>query len=399
MSGIKKYFGPSTLVAAAFIGPGTVTMCTLAGNAYGYELLWALLFSTIATIILQEMAARVGLVTQEGIGARVREEKNNGFIGIVLFVLVIGAVLIGNAAYEAGNIGGAIMGADLVITDFGGWAVILGAVSYVLLFFGSYKYIERFLIGLVLMISMAFCITAFLVRPPITEILSGFVPSVNQDVDWLIVIALVGTTVVPYNLFLQASLVNKKYKSTEQLSDLRIENAVAITLGGIVSMLIVIVAAATKGSITEIKNAGDMAIQLEPLLGNTAKYGIGLGLLAAGLSSAITAPLAAALAARELFGWDESEKNWKFRAVWMSVLGVGVLFSFFGFKPIGVIKFAQIMNGLLLPIIASYLFYLVNKKKILGKYTNGTLSNVLSGFIVLVTICISIRTFILLLNY
>ena len=398
MSGIKKYFGPSTLVAAAFIGPGTVTMCTLAGNTYGYELLWALLFSMIATIILQEMAARVGLVSQEGLGIRVREEKNNGFIGLVLFVLVIGAVLIGNAAYEAGNIGGAIMGADLIVADFGGWAVVLGIVSFVLLYFGSYKYIEGFLIGLVLMISLAFCITAFLVQPSITGILSGFIPSFNQGVDWLVVIALVGTTVVPYNLFLQASLVNKKYTSTDQLMDLRIESTVAITLGGIVSMLIVIVAAATQGSITEIKNAGDMAIQLEPLLGDTAKYGIGVGLLAAGLSSAITAPLAAALAARELFGWGNSEKDWKFRAVWMSVLGVGILFSFFGFKPIAVIKFAQVMNGLLLPIIAIYLFYLVNKKDILGKYTNGLLANLFSGFIVLVTICISVRTFILLLT-
>jgi len=105
VSGIRKYFGPSTLVAAAFIGPGTVTMCTLAGNQYGYELLWALLFSTLATIVLQEMAARIGLVTQDGLGAIVKKERSKGFIGLVLFVLVLGAVLIGNAAYEARSYG------------------------------------------------------------------------------------------------------------------------------------------------------------------------------------------------------------------------------------------------------------------------------------------------------
>jgi NRAMP (natural resistance-associated macrophage protein)-like metal ion transporter len=83
VSGIKKFFGPSTLVAAAFIGPGTVTMCTLAGNKYGYELLWALLFSTLATLILQEMAARIGLVTQDGLGTIVKAEKSKGILGLV----------------------------------------------------------------------------------------------------------------------------------------------------------------------------------------------------------------------------------------------------------------------------------------------------------------------------
>lgn len=398
MSGIRKYFGPSTLVAAAFIGPGTVTMCTLAGNQYGYELLWALLFSTLATIVLQEMAARIGLVTQDGLGAIVKKERSKGFIGLVLFVLVLGAVLIGNAAYEAGNIGGAIMGADLMVPGFNAWVLIIGIISFMLLYFGSYKYIERFLIGLVLLISTAFLITAFLVGPSWGKIFSGLIPSFNGEVDWLIVIALVGTTVVPYNLFLQASLISKKYSSIEQLKDVRIENAVAIILGGIVSMMIVVVAASTHGELAEVKNASDMAVQLEPLLGNGAKYGIGLGLLAAGLSSAITAPLAAALAARELFGWSKDEKDFKFRAVWITVLGIGLLFSTFGFKPIAVIKFAQVMNGLLLPIIAVYLLYMVNQKTILEEYVNKLWQNIIGGIIVLITLMISARTFILLFS-
>jgi Mn2+/Fe2+ NRAMP family transporter len=398
VSGIKKFFGPSTLVAAAFIGPGTVTMCTLAGNKYGYELLWALLFSTLATLILQEMAARIGLVTQDGLGTIVKTERSKGFLGVVLFILVLGAVLIGNAAYEAGNIGGAILGADLILSGFDYWALVIGLVSFLLLFFGKYKNIEGFLIGLVLLISFAFLITVFLVGPSLSEIFAGFIPSFDSEVDWLIVIALVGTTVVPYNLFLQASLVSKKYSSVSQLRDLRIENAVAIILGGLVSMLIVIVAASTHGELVEVKNASDMAVQLEPLLGAGAKYGIGIGLLAAGLSSAITAPLAAALAARELFGWSRDDKDWRFRATWMVVLGIGIFVSLFGFKPIPVIKFAQVMNGLLLPIIAVYLLYLVNQRRILKEFTNTLLLNLLGGFIVLITIVISTRTFLLLFS-
>lgn len=383
-------------MAAAFIGPGTVTMCTIAGNQYGYELLWALLFSVIATVVLQEMAARIGLVTQRGLGETIKKEKEKSILGFVLFVLVLGAVLIGNAAYEAGNIGGAILGADLIVADFKAWALIIGGVSFFLLYFGSYRYIEGFLIALVFLISLAFCITAVMLKPPILEIISGLAPSFSGDIDWLIVIALVGTTVVPYNLFLQASLIHKKYKTPDELRDLRIENTISIVLGGVVSMLIVIVAASTRGSLGDIKSASDMAIQLQPLLGSNAKYGIGIGLFAAGLSSAITAPLAAALAARELFGWQKNEKEWRFRSVWMIVLGLGILFSFFGFKPIAVIKFAQIMNGLLLPIIAMYLFYLANKRQLLGSYVNGLVRNIISTIIVLITIMISVRTFILL---
>ncbi len=392
MNAISKYFGPSTLVTAAFIGPGTVTVCTLAGVRHGYILIWALLFSILATILLQEMAARIGLVTQQGLGAAIRKEKSKGILGLLMIFLVFGAILVGNAAYEAGNIGGAVLGADLVFSGVNFWAIILGVLSFALLFFGKYKWIENFLIALVLLISLSFLLTAFLVAPPIGEILKGFVPSLSLEQDWLTIMALIGTTVVPYNLFLQASLISKKYKNAYELKDLRIENAVAIVLGGVISIMIIIVAAASRGQVSDIGNASDLAVQLQPLLGAGAKYGIAIGLLAAGLSSAITAPLAAALVARELFDWGNDDTDWRFRGVWMLILLIGVSFSLMGFKPIMVIKFAQIMNGVLLPIIAVYLLYLVNQKALLGEATNTFLQNILGSFVVFITLVISLKT-------
>ncbi len=388
----KKYLGPSTLVTAAFIGPGTVTVCTIAGVEYGYNLIWPLLFSIIATIILQEMAARIGLITQDGLGAAIRKERSKSILGLVMMILVLGAVLVGNAAYEAGNIGGGVLGMDLIAGEFSGWPVILGGLSFLLLYFAKYKWVERFLVGLVLLISLSFLVTAFLVSPSLTEILKGCIPSFSAETDWLRVIALIGTTVVPYNLFLQASLISKKYKKVEDLHQVKIENAIAIILGGIISILIVVVSAASGGEVSDVSSAADLAIQLQPLLGDSAKYGIALGLLAAGLSSAITAPLAAALVAREIFGWDKNDKGWKYRSVWMIILGIGVAFSLLGFKPIIIIQFAQVMNGLLLPIIATYLLYLVNKKELLYGYVNSNIQNILGALVVIVTLLLSGKT-------
>jgi len=387
----KDYLGPSTLVTAAFIGPGTVTVCTLAGANHGYTLLWAMLFSIFATIVLQEMAARIGLITQKGLGHAIRTEAGGGIKKYLLILLVVSGILIGNAAYEAGNISGGILGLELFFS-FRYWPIILGSFCFALLFWGKYKLIEKLLIGLVLLISVCFIITAILIQPNLIEIFSGFVPRSIDTSEILIIIGLIGTTVVPYNLFLHASIVSEKWKSEADLSKLRMENRVAILLGGLISILIIIVAAGMQERNIEISSAADMAIQLEPLLGSYAKFFMAMGLFAAGITSAITAPLAAAYAARGLFNWDENTKNVKFRMVWMSILSIGVVFSSLGIKPISIIKFAQVTNGILLPIIAAYILYLVNKKSLLGVYKNSSYQNVLGAIVILITLALSFRT-------
>ena len=127
---MKKIFGPSTLVAAAFIGPGTLTTCTLAGVQSGYTLLWAMLFAIIATIVLQEMAARLGFATQEGLGEAFNKQFSKGIARYVVFFLVIGAILIGNAAYEAGNISGGVLGLDVLVGESWIWPISSGCLLF-----------------------------------------------------------------------------------------------------------------------------------------------------------------------------------------------------------------------------------------------------------------------------
>jgi len=299
--------------------------------------------------------------------------------------------LIGNAAYEAGNISGGVLGLHLMVGELKILPLVLGGISFLLLYFGKYKLIENLLISLVILMSLCFLVTVIIVQPDFGAITRGFVPSGIND-HFLLIMGLIGTTVVPYNLFLHASTISKKWDENATLKDVRIENAVAIILGGLISMLIVITAAASQGQIEAVTSAKDLATQLEPLFGTTAKWAMGLGLLAAGLSSTLTAPLAAAYAAQGLFGWEKGEKNAKFRAVWILILSIGVLVAMTELKPVLIIKFAQITNALLLPLVAVYLLYISNSKKILGDYTNSIVINIMGFIVIAITILLSFKT-------
>ncbi|RMG22167.1 MAG: divalent metal cation transporter [Bacteroidetes bacterium] len=389
---MKRFFGPSTLVAAAFIGPGTVTICTLAGVQTGYELLWAMLFATLATIVLQEMAARMGFVTRQGLGEALNTHFSRGIARYVVFFLVIGAILIGNAAYEAGNISGGVLGIDLIVGEYKLWPLVIGGLCFALMYWGTYKWIERILIGLVLLMSLCFLLTAVMVRPGLGELLRGFVPGQLSGDHFLLALGLIGTTVVPYNLFLHAATISKKWGKDASLKDVRIENSVSILLGGFISSLIIITAAGSASAVGEVSTARDLAVQLQPLFGQSANWLMGAGLMAAGVSSALTAPLAAAFAARGLFGWPDEETHPKFRAVWMLILLIGVLVAITDVERVLIIKFAQVTNALLLPFVAAYLLFMANSRKVMGRYTNGWLSNGLGTLVILITLLLAGRT-------
>jgi Mn2+/Fe2+ NRAMP family transporter len=382
------------VVAAAFIGPGTVTTATLAGAGYGYTLLWALTFSLLATLILQEMAARLGLVTGEGLGEAVRRRFSRPAARLLAVSLVIAAIAFGNAAYETGNLLGAALGAEAV---WGGgarfWAVAAGLAAYLLLRTGSYAIVEKVLIGLVALMSVAFLATAVLVRPPLDLLLRGlFVPTIPDGTGMLYIAGLVGTTVVPYNLFLHASAVRERWSGPEDLPAARLDLGVSILVGALVSMAIVATSAAMAGPEgPEVRSAADMAIQLEPLLGPWARYFFAAGLLAAGLTSGITAPLAAAYATAGALGWPRDLRDGRLRAVWMLVLAAGILFAGLGVRPVPAILFAQVANGVLLPAIAVFLLLAVNDRRWMGERVNGVLMNVAGAVVVVVALLLGLR--------
>lgn len=393
-----KNIGPGALVAAAFIGPGTVTTCTLSGASYGYTLLWAMLFSTIATIVFQEMASRVGIVTQMGLGEALRERyKHKKGILIFVIILVISAIFIGNIAYETGNITGGAMGTNLIFSEISipWWGVIVGAVALALLASGSYKVVEKILMALVIIMSVVFISTAIVSQPDWGGVLKGlFVPAVpNEENAWLTVAGLIGTTVVPYNIFLHCSASAQKWKDRSQIKTARWDTIISIGLGGIISMMIIIAAANPSLAGQEITSAGDMAKAMQPLLGDWAKYFFGIGIFSAGLTSAITAPLSAAFATSGILGWGSDMKKLRFKAIWLVVLAVGVVLAAVGLtsSPTEMIIIAQAANAVILPIIAILLTIVVNDKKLMGENRNGVVANILAIIVIGVTLFISAR--------
>ncbi len=388
--------GPGAMVTAAFIGPGTVTACTLAGASFGYALLWALLFATVATMALQEMSARLGVVTQKGLGEALAELLRNSFWRWPLIALVCVALYVGNAAYEGGNLSGAALGMAAMAGEsdnaFQMSVAVISVLAAILLWTGSYRQIETVLIALVGFMTLAFVATFAVVRPELGALFAGLVLPRIPEGALLTVIALIGTTVVPYNLFLHASAARAKWSRPEDLPAARLDTMITVGIGGLIGILIVSTAAASLFAFAvEVESAADMATQFEPLFGPIAKYLMGAGLFAAGLTSSITAPLATGYAVSEIFEVAPESRQRVLRMVALSVIAIGAALALTGIRPVTIILSAQFANGLLLPIVAAFLLFAMNQPRILGNFTNSRTANILGVAVVLIAAGLGLR--------
>lgn len=389
-----SFIGPGAIVTASFIGPGTVTMSTKAGASYGYALLWAVLFSIIATIVLQEMSARLGIIARKSLGDAIREQFDHKILKFGSMWLAMIAVSVGCAAYVAGD----LIGTSLGITTLTGipeniLGPIFGVIILILGLSGSYKLVEKVMIFLVVVMSITFITTAIVSQPDIGALLRGtFVPSIPAG-SIIMVIALIGTTVVPYNLFIHSSTVMEKWNRANHLRESRWDLIVSIGVGGIITAAIVITAGTTIFGV-DVQSAADLSLQLEPLLGDWAKVFISLGLFAAGFSSALASPLGAAITVSSVLNWKDGMKDKRYKMVFTVVVLIGIIFTSLGIQPMSVLLFAQALNGILLPIIAIFLLIVTNNKKFLGNFTNSLPINI-AGFIVAI-ICIGLGLYSLI---
>lgn len=335
----------------------------------------------------------MSLVGGMGLGEALHDELPGRIVRLMGLVIVICAVGIGNAAYQTGNFLGASLGLSaLTGTGVQMWPLIVGAIAFVLLWIGSYKTLERVLFGFVIMMSASFVLTALITRPNMSLLLKGmFLPQLSEDSIY-IAIGLVGTTIVPYNLFLYSSIVRERWGTGTDLRIARTDLMVAVLLGGGISMAVVTTAAyAFFQREMGISNAADMAIQLEPLLGSMAKTAMAIGLFGAGMSSAITAPLATAYALQGMCGWKGGLKQARFRLIWISTLLTGVVFSSMGFQPVSAILFAQVANGIMLPFVAVFLLYAANSRRLLGDQVNSWKANMAGGLVIAITLVLGFR--------
>jgi len=405
MKKIKISIGPGFIITSAFIGPGTITLCTLSGIDFGYSLIWCIVFSIIATSYLQELSARIGVISRLGLGDIFKSSSNN-LIKNVFFVFVFLSLFIGNSAYESGNISGTVMGIEtftgsgmvhILGNEINILSVLVALILISIIIYGSYNLFEKALVGLVFTMSLTFIVTAILSKPDLREIFNGLVPRIN-DGNFIYVIGLIGTTVVPYNLFLHSYVAKKKWKSKKEYKSSIIDTCFSIFIGGIISTAIIITSAGARGLIdgNEVKNAVDIGKQLSPFLGDFSKYFISIGLLSAGITSSITAPVATSYALSSIFNYKPEWKDKSFKLVSVVVIIIGSVSSSISYNPIYIIKLAQFINGLFLPIIGISLLWAVNQSTFLGKNVNTISYNGIGILIIILSVFISLRSMSLL---
>lgn len=363
-----RHLGTSSLVVAAFVGPGTVLTCAAAGVGFSYSLGWVLVFATAAVFVLQTFTAGTGILAQKGLGEAIRSVSLDKWFRIPLFGLVVVGLWIGTAAFETGNLIGASAGLDLLVggnMDPRWWNVVVALVASSVLAL-DLRVLRNLLTVLVALMGFFFIGAALLAPVDWPSALKGLVVPSLPIGSLITVMALVGTTVVTYNLFLHAAVTKQLwsgYPKEESWKKERRGMAIFLPLGGIISLAILLAGASASGQGVSVDGISGFVHLLEPVAGKGAKYLFGLGLLSAGLTSAITAPLAVASGISELFNWPREAHENRYRLLWASVLLTGVLFSLTGFSPLEIIIAAQAANGFLLPLMAGILVYVTWKQE------------------------------------
>lgn len=341
-----------SVISAAFIGPGTVTTSVTAGSNYGLSLLWTVTFATFGCIALQELSARITIASGLTFGQSLLKKFGPGN-GRALQWIVGGSVVLGCAAYEAGNILGATAGLSLMTGMSNTMlTIIVTVVSGVVLWFKGKDWISNLMMLLVVIMGVAFAALAFSQDFTIVDLaVSTVTPTIPVGSE-MIVLGLIGTTIVPYNIFIGSGI-----SKGQTIPLMRVGLSVSVAIGGAITAAILIAGISIKG----FNSFEEIAAAMSAQVGTWGEYALALGLFAAGFSSAITSPYAAALIAETVFGFTD---KWKIRIVWGLVLLTGFAFGISGVKPIPVILAVQALNGLILPLITMYLIIIINDETI-----------------------------------
>jgi Mn2+/Fe2+ NRAMP family transporter len=376
-----------SIISAAFIGPGTVTTAARSGADFGMGLLWALLFGTLACLVLQEASARVTLGSGLSLGAAINRGLGSGNRAKWARMLVVTAIFFGCAAYQAGNILGAVSGLE-VLWDIPAWqGTLLVTLSAGLgLWFGRLKGIQNLMSVLVAVMGLVFFALALQLPWDPQEALRGLVVPSLPDGSELLALGLIGTTIVPYNLFLASGI-----SGGQGIGEMRFGLSVAVILGGVISMAILVVGAQLSGEFS----FENLAKLLDGFTNGQGHLLLGIGLFCAGFTSSVTAPLAAAITWQSVMGRSKDYSGNGFRTVWLAVMLVGFAFGISGYRPIPVILLAQTLNGILLPVSALFLLKVMNQEDVLPTGLRNTLlQNLLMMLVVSIAVMLGLHSLI-----
>jgi Mn2+/Fe2+ NRAMP family transporter len=399
---MKITLGPGAIVAAAFIGPGTIATAAAAGASSGITLLWAILLSVAATLVLQELSVRSALATNRDLATLIRLLAERRWWSGALAVLVVCAIGVGNAAYQSGNLSGAGLGLSAVLPIPFGFAVIASSlVSASLILLDRYRILERVLVILVVLMACLFIGLALFCMPELIAMYQPIILASDASNTLTLVLALIGTTVVPYNLFLHATAARRRWVGVplaQAIQEARTEATLAIALGGIMTIAVMVVATVVLQGDSEGPILERLMTAIDHRIPGVGTWVVGGGLFAAGLTSAIAAPMAAGWTVCGVMGWSTDAQSGSFKVVALSVLGAGLTFALLIPRPDALIIAAQATNAVLLPLIAGILLVVANSTLIPALYRNRRLHNGVAAGVVLLVFILGLGKVISLLG-
>ena len=392
MVAILSVIGPGVIAGNAGNDAGGIATYSIVGAREGYGLLWALLLITFALAVIQEMSARMGVVTGKGFGDLVREQ-----FGVRVTLAIMALFVFANLTVTIAEFAGIAASMELFgvhkyisvpISAFIVWLVVVK---------GNFKQVERFMI-VISLVYFTYVVSGFLANPPWKEVAKQIaVPHVRIDRDYLLLfITMVGTTVTPYmQFYLQSAVVDKGVR-VEEYSIAKYDAYVGAFMTVFIAFFIVL----CTGTMLHptgivINSAEDAAKALEPLAGEFAAHLFALGLLNASFLAAFVLPLATAYGLSEAFGWEsginktfvEAPQFLGFYTAFI-VIGAGII-MIPGLPLIRIMFFSQTINGILLPIVLVIMLRLINDRSLMGDYVNSLRMNIVAWVTVSILIALT----------
>jgi Mn2+/Fe2+ NRAMP family transporter len=399
---LKRYW-PRFLLLLAVVGPGIITAnvdndaggiatYSVAGAHYGYALLWMMPFVLLALVIIQEMSARLGVVTGKGLADLIREG-----MGVKWTTIILGMLLFVNLANTVSEFAG--VAASMEIFGISKYiSVPLAAVGvWFLIVKGNYKTTERIFL-FASAIYLSYVISGFMAKPDWMNVFQASVtPTFHMDAGYVtIFVTIIGTTIAPWMQFYQQSSIVDKGIKVEDYGFEKVDVLVGSIFAVLVAAFIMIACAATLFKTgVRVDGAKDAALALGPLAGENATILFALGLLNASLFSAAILPLSTAYTVCEAFGWESSiSHDWKdapmFFGIYTALIVLGAAIILLPIKSlIDAMMISQTFNGVLLPVILVTMLTLINNKRIMGKYVNGKIFNILAWITVIILILLA----------
>jgi NRAMP (natural resistance-associated macrophage protein)-like metal ion transporter len=389
--------GPGIIVSMVDNDAGGIATYSVAGARYGYEILWVMIPTVVLLYMVQEMNARMGVVTGKGLAALIRER-----FSLRLTALVMVAMLVANFANTVSNFAGVAAGAEIFGVS-GYVAVPLAAAgTWWLVLKGSYKTVEKIFL-LVSLVYVAYIVSAFMAGPDWSEVARGFVtPGGTFDVAYiLMIITIIGTTIAPWMQFYQQSAVVDKGLGVESLGFERADTAIGAVFLAVTASAIMIACAAAffnnpEVGATQISSAEQAALALAPVAGEYASYLFAAGLLFASLFAGSILPLSTAYTVCEAFGWEygidrKFSQAPKFYTVYTSfIVGGAAIILIPGMPLIQVMLLSQAVNGLLLPVVLTCMLLIARDRDVMGDHVNGDTYNTVAWVVVMVLFALDI---------